>query len=133
MDAGRPVIKGPTRGARYWRGATDAPGDPAGVIAVECRAAAHRVGILAHALAPLKSQVPKAAHDRLHQALSVVYGIEPYVILKDIWGLPDPKVDSIALWMANALVDATLAEAGIEKNAKVTSAKVRRVGRSQKR
>lgn len=104
----------------------------AGLLDEEPYRRGHRVGILAHALAPLKSQVPKAAHDRLHQALSVVYGIEPYVILKDIWGLPDPKVDSIALWMANALVDATLAEAGIEKNAKVTSAKVRRVGRSQK-
>ena len=104
----------------------------AGLLDEEPYRRGHRVGILAHALAPLRSKVPKAAHERLHQALSVVYGIEPYVILKDIWGLPDPKVDSIALWMANALVDATLAEAGIEKSAKVTSAKVRRVGRLQK-
>ena len=26
-------------------------------------------------------------------ALSVVYGIEPYMILKDIWGLPDREVE----------------------------------------
>jgi hypothetical protein len=49
--------------------------------------------------------------DRLHRALSVVYGIEPYVILKDIWGLPDREVERIALWMADALIDAALRDA----------------------
>ena len=49
--------------------------------------------------------------DRLHRALSVVYGIEPYVMLKDIWGLPDREVERIALWMADALVDAALRDA----------------------
>ena len=97
----------------------------AGLLDEEPYRRGHRVRILAHALAPLKSKVPKAAHERLHKALSVVYGIEPYVILKDIWGLPDPKVDSIALWMANALVDATLAEAGAAKSAQVAPTKVR--------
>ena len=29
--------------------------------------------------------------DRLHRALSVVYGIEPYVVLKDIWGAARPR------------------------------------------
>jgi hypothetical protein len=51
--------------------------------------------------------------DRLHRALSIVYGIEPYVVLKDIWGLPDREVERIALWMADALVDAALREAGV--------------------
>ena len=41
----------------------------------------------------------------------MVYGIEPYVVLKDIWGLPDREVERIALWMADALVDAALREA----------------------
>jgi hypothetical protein len=50
--------------------------------------------------------------DKLHRALSVVYGIEPYVILKDIWGLPDREVERIALWMADALIDAALRDAG---------------------
>jgi len=51
-----------------------------------------------------------ATRNRLHHALSVVYGIEPYVILKDIWGLADREVDRIALWMADALIDAALRE-----------------------
>ena len=48
---------------------------------------------------------------RLHWALSVVYGIEPYVILKDIWGASDREVERTALWMADALIDAALREA----------------------
>ena len=55
-----------------------------------------------------------AVRDRLHRALSVVYGIEPYVILKDIWGLPDRDVERTALWMADALIDAALRESGVE-------------------
>ena len=69
----------------------------------------HRIRILSHAIEPLA--LPTALRDRLHRALSVVYGIEPYVILKDIWGLPDREVERIALWMADTLVDAALREA----------------------
>ena len=45
------------------------------------------------------------------RALSVIYGIEPYVILKDIWGVSDREVERTALWMADAMVDAALREA----------------------
>ena len=72
----------------------------------------HRVGILEHALAPLAPALPAAVKMRLHRALSVVYGIEPYLVLKDIWGLPDREVERIALWMADALIDAALRDAG---------------------
>ncbi len=68
----------------------------------------HRIRILEHAIAPLA--LKPAMRDRLHKALSVVYGIEPFVILKDIWGLPDPEVEGIALWMADALIEAALRE-----------------------
>jgi AcrR family transcriptional regulator len=71
----------------------------------------HRIRILEHALAPFTKQLDTAAHKRLHHALSVVYGIEPYIILKDIWGLPDREVERVALWMANALIDTALRDA----------------------
>jgi AcrR family transcriptional regulator len=71
----------------------------------------HRVRILERALAPFVSRMPAPLLARLHHALSVVYGIEPYMILKDIWGLPDREVERTALWMADALVDAALREA----------------------
>jgi AcrR family transcriptional regulator len=85
----------------------------AGLLEEEPYRRGHRVRILEHALAPLAPQLPTAVHDRLHRALSVVYGIEPYVILKDIWGVSDREVERTALWMADALLDAALREAGL--------------------
>lgn len=82
----------------------------AGLLEEEPYRRGHRVGILEHALEPLAPMLRPATRNRLHHALSVVYGIEPYVILKDIWGLADREVDRIALWMADALIDAALRE-----------------------
>ncbi len=68
--------------------------------------------ILEHAIAPLaRAGLPDAVRDRLHKALSVVYGIEPFIILKDIWGLSDREAERTALWMADALIDAALRDA----------------------
>jgi AcrR family transcriptional regulator len=83
----------------------------AGLLGEEPYRRGHRVRILEHALAPLAATLPAAVRDRLHQALSVVYGIEPYMILKDIWGLPDREVERIALWMADAMIDAAQRDA----------------------
>jgi AcrR family transcriptional regulator len=55
---------------------------------------------LEHARAPFARSMP-----------TVVFGIEPYLVLKDIWGMNDREVEQLALWMADALVNAALAEA----------------------
>jgi AcrR family transcriptional regulator len=81
----------------------------------------HRIRILAHAIAPL--DLPPTLRDRLHRALSVVYGIEPVVILKDIWGLPDREVERIATWMADALVDTALRQARAMRESRLPSGK----------
>jgi AcrR family transcriptional regulator len=77
----------------------------AGLLEEEPYRRGHRIHILQHALAPLESKLDKSTHTRLHHALSVVYGIEPYIILKDIWNLPNKEVENTALWMAEALLD----------------------------
>ena len=82
----------------------------AGLLEEEPFRRGHRVRILEHAIAPLAPELRPAVRDRLHRALSVVYGIESYVILKDIWSLPDREVERTALWMADALIDAALRE-----------------------
>jgi AcrR family transcriptional regulator len=82
----------------------------AGLLEEEPYRRGHRIRILGHAIDPLAAQLKPATRQRLHHALSVVYGIEPYVILKDIWGLPDRDVEKVALWMADALIDAALRE-----------------------
>jgi hypothetical protein len=71
----------------------------------------HRIHILSHAAAPLKPLIGKRRFDRLVRALSVVYGIEAYVVLRDIWGARDKEIEGIARWIADALVDTALREA----------------------
>jgi AcrR family transcriptional regulator len=83
----------------------------AGLLEEETYRRGHRVRILEHALAPLAGKLPKAVHGKLHRALSVIFGIEPWVVLKDMWGTPDREVERIALWMADAMIDAALREA----------------------
>lgn len=85
----------------------------AGLLDEEPYRRGHRVRILGRALAPFATLMPPAVLLRLHHALSVVYGIEPYMILKDIWGLPDREVERTALWMADALVDAALRQTAL--------------------
>lgn len=85
----------------------------AGLLEEEPYRRGHRVRILEHALEPVAPQLPRPVYDRLHRALSVVYGIEPYVILKDIWGVSDREVERTALWMADALLDAAQREAAM--------------------
>ena len=89
----------------------------AGLLEEEPYRRGHRIRILEHALAPMAPDLPPAVRHRLHRALSVVYGIEPYIVLKDIWGLPDREVEGIALWMADALIDAALRDAAAAKEA----------------
>jgi AcrR family transcriptional regulator len=85
----------------------------AGLLEEEPYRRGHRVRILEHAIAPLAPSMRPAVRNRLHRALSVVYGIEAYMILKDIWGLPDRELERTALWMADALIDAALRESGV--------------------
>lgn len=70
----------------------------------------HRVRILDRAAAPLRRRLGGAVYNRLVRALSLVYGIESYVVLKDIWGASDRQVEAVAYWTAEALIDAALRE-----------------------
>ena len=83
----------------------------AGLLEEEAFRRGHRRDILARAARPLRDELGPAAFDRLLKALSVVYGIEIYVVLKDIWGASNREVEGIARWMLEAIVDAALAEA----------------------
>ena len=60
----------------------------------------------------MRRQLGRRRYDRLMKALSIVYGIEPYVVLKDIWGSADREVEEIAGWVVDAMIDAALREAG---------------------
>ncbi|WEZ84675.1 TetR/AcrR family transcriptional regulator [Rhizobium sp. 32-5/1] len=74
----------------------------------------HRIDLLQHVTVPLNGTVPAEARDRLAQALSLVFGVEVLIVLKDIWGLTSESAQSVAEWAAKALVDAAIREAGTE-------------------
>ncbi|TPM31825.1 TetR/AcrR family transcriptional regulator [Mesorhizobium sp. B2-3-4] len=70
----------------------------------------HRVDLLKQAIAPLKGKLPPRDFTRLAQALSLMFGVEVLIVLKDIWGLDSRRTRSVAQWAAGALVRAAVAE-----------------------
>lgn len=78
----------------------------------------NRRRILAHAAAPLRAQLGARHYERLLKALSLVYGIEPYIVLKDMWKASNPEVDRIARWVAEAVIEKSLAEAAAGRRRK---------------
>jgi AcrR family transcriptional regulator len=71
----------------------------------------NRKGILGRNAQPLRKQLGARQFDRLLKALSLVYGIEPYVVLKDMWASSNREVDSITRWVADAVIEKSLREA----------------------
>lgn len=72
----------------------------------------HRIKILERAAAPLRRALGEDRFNGLLRALSIIYGIEPYVVLKDIWDASDAEVEATARWMADALIRAAVLDAG---------------------
>jgi AcrR family transcriptional regulator len=70
----------------------------------------NRRELLTSALAPLRPAMPARAFDRLRQAVSLIFGTEAFVVLKDIWGLDGDDARDVALWSAHALVRAAVTE-----------------------
>ena len=70
----------------------------------------NRRELLTSALAPLRPAMAARAFDRLRQAISLIFGTEAFVVLKDIWGLDGDDARDVALWSAHALVRAAVAE-----------------------
>ncbi|MCZ8434849.1 TetR/AcrR family transcriptional regulator [Achromobacter ruhlandii] len=71
----------------------------------------HRIDILKRAIAPLAGTLTPAQQDRVAQALSLVYGTEVFLVLKDIWGLDQTEVTEVARWTATAIIRQALADA----------------------
>ncbi len=71
----------------------------------------HRGYILHRAAAPLSATLGRPAYERLLKALSLVYGIESYVVLRDIWRANYRDVEAVARWMLEALIESALRQA----------------------
>ena len=75
----------------------------------------HRIELLDDALRPLRDTLPEDDYRRLAQALSLIFGVEALVVLKDIWGLDAERMQSVAIWAAGALVRSVLRENAEQK------------------
>ena len=71
----------------------------------------HRIDLLEKALGPLRDRLTPAQFDRLAQALSLTFGLEVLLVLKDIWKVDVDEMRDVATWTARALVRAALMEA----------------------
>jgi AcrR family transcriptional regulator len=75
----------------------------------------HRMDLLKDAIAPLRGKLPSDRFDRLAQALSLVFGVEVLIVLKDIWGLDGESTRSVAQWAAGALVRTAMRDEDVEQ------------------
>jgi AcrR family transcriptional regulator len=82
----------------------------AGMLEEEAYHRGFRRLLLRRAAAPLKAELGSKRFDRLLKALSLVYGIESYVVLKDIWGARNAEIEAIARWVVDSLLDAAMRE-----------------------
>ena len=71
----------------------------------------HRVDLLQKAIEPLRQRLTKTQFSRLAKALSLTYGLEVLIVLKDIWGLDQKEIQDVARWAARSLVKVALLEA----------------------
>ena len=85
----------------------------AGLLEEEPFRRGQRREILKLATEPLRRKLPEKAYFRLVNALSVVYGIEPFIVLKDICGASDRETEAVVRWMIEALVTSALRQARV--------------------
>lgn len=69
----------------------------------------HRRELLARAVRGI--DLPDAQRRKLTRSLSLTFGVEAMIVLKDIWGLDDAEAQQIALWGATAMLAAARREA----------------------
>ena len=55
-------------------------------------------------MTPLQHKLPAEDIERVIQALSLVCYSEIILVMKDIWGFDNRKVEEIAKWVANAII-----------------------------
>ena len=73
---------------------------------------ARRRDYIAQLLADVEGQVPSEAYTRLTGALTLLFGIDPIVSIRDNSEIPPERIPDVLAWTARELVRAALDEAG---------------------
>jgi AcrR family transcriptional regulator len=69
----------------------------------------HRVGWIADALAPVREELDTATYERLANALTLLFGIDPVIVMTDIAKVPREQALDALEWTARTLVEGALA------------------------
>ena len=64
----------------------------------------NRKALLQHVIEPLHSELPPHLVERVVHALSLVYGSEIFLVMKDIWGCDNDQLQDIGKWIARAII-----------------------------
>jgi len=60
--------------------------------------------LLQKVVEPLSAELPPELMQRVLHSLSLVYGSEIFLVMKDIWGCDNQELQDVAKWMAKAIV-----------------------------
>ena len=71
-----------------------------------------RVEWIEMALSPLQGQIDESSLERLTSGLALCVGIEALLVLRDIRGLAVEEAEEVSVWVARALLKATIDEVG---------------------
>lgn len=64
----------------------------------------NRKALLQHVVEPLNDELPPEIVDRVIKSLSLVYGSEIFLVMKDIWGCDNEQLQDIGKWIAKAIM-----------------------------
>ncbi|MDW8845553.1 TetR/AcrR family transcriptional regulator [Erwinia sp. P7711] len=64
----------------------------------------NRKALLQHVVEPLNQEMSPERVERVVQSLSLVYGSEIFLVMKDIWGCSNDQLQDIGKWIAKAIV-----------------------------
>jgi AcrR family transcriptional regulator len=71
---------------------------------------ARRRYYIAELLSDVKDEIPPAAYERLAGSLTLLFGIDPIVSLRDNGDVPPERIPEVLAWTAAAMVRAALSE-----------------------
>jgi AcrR family transcriptional regulator len=90
----------------------------AGLLEEEQYLRGYRIAILDRAAKPLEAEIGKKNYKLLTQALAVIYGIESYVVLRDIVGINTAEIEKTTFWMMDALIEKALKDKDLKDKAR---------------
>lgn len=74
----------------------------------------NRKEILSRLLQPLKQQLPEEVYNNVIYSISIIYGSEIFMVLKDIWNLENQQVITLVQWIAKAIINQAKEDAQME-------------------